>query len=129
MEIKCSKVIARLDVEPPSDVRVLSKGVSGDVVVQFNLSGLGRVAPPSIEYSSNGDTGHNGAFFQAETRPLSFAWGMEKTQHRVSRSGVSGGGSGPRPGSEKSCRTVFIQISGYDEVYFFSLGFGFFQPF
>ncbi len=63
MEVMRDKVIAPGDLHPPHNVRVLSRGIRGEVVLRFKVLEINRVCNNGAEYSvDDGATWSNGTY-------------------------------------------------------------------
>jgi len=68
MEVMRDRVSNNSDLQPPSNLQVLSRGIRGEAILSFKLLEPNRVRNNGVEYSvDNGETWNNGTYSTSTT--------------------------------------------------------------
>lgn len=68
MEVMREKIVSVAEINPPSNLQVLSRGIRGEAILTFKVLERSRVRNNAAEYSvDNGETWNNGTYSSSST--------------------------------------------------------------
>ena len=68
MDVIREKMTNLADLQPPTNLQVLSRGIRGEAILTFKVLEPSRVRSNALEYSAdNGETWHNGTYSSSTT--------------------------------------------------------------